>query len=167
MEEGGMPLNWALHKMLQNHSVLARNRSTLLLSKLVQAAGTYFRYIQRIWSPDPGACLYVCEMIPHRDLWEVRVKNSSRGHQRGACVCVTSGPRLASRLRMLLSDICSRTATGGIRAMVAGSRVTSAFMSLRSSSSCLRTDRMIGGRIYLLSCTFYVNELIFALLQNN
>lgn len=70
----------------------------------------------------------------------------SRGHQRGACVCVTSGPRLASLLRMLLSDICSRTATGGIRAMVAGSRVTSAFMSLSSSSSCLRTDRKIDDR---------------------
>lgn len=69
--------------------------------------------------------------------------------QRGTCICcevcdwvwaVTSGPRLASRLRMFLSDICSRTATGGILAMVAGRRVTSAFMSLSSSSSCLRTD---------------------------
>lgn len=40
---------------------------------------------------------------------------------------------------MLRSDICSRTATGGIRAIVAGSRVTSAFMSLSSSSSCFRT----------------------------
>lgn len=51
------------------------NHSILLLSKLVWAAWTYFRYIQRIWSPDPGGCLYVCEMIPHRALWEVRVKN--------------------------------------------------------------------------------------------
>lgn len=68
--------------------------------------------------------------------------------QRGTCICcevcdwlwlVTSGPRLANRLRMFLSDIWSRTATGGILAMVAGRRVTSAFMSLRSSSSCLRT----------------------------
>lgn len=68
--------------------------------------------------------------------------------QRGICICcevcdwfwgVTSGPRLANRLRMFLSDICSRTATGGILAMVAGRRVTSAFMSLSSSSSCLRT----------------------------
>lgn len=68
--------------------------------------------------------------------------------QRGTCICcevcdwfwaVTSGPRLANRLRMFLSDICSRTATGGILAMVAGRRVTSAFMSLSSSSSCLRT----------------------------
>lgn len=57
-----------------------------------------------------------------------------------ACVCV-SGPRLASRLRMFLSDIWSRTATGGIRAMVAGRRVTSAFMSLSSSSSCFSTER--------------------------
>lgn len=72
---------------------------------------------------------------------------ASRG-QRGTCICcgvcdwfweATSGPRLASRLRMFLSDICSRTATGGILAMVAGRRVTSAFMSLNSSSSCLRT----------------------------
>ncbi len=29
-------------------------------------------FIQRIWSANPGACL--CEMIPHRDLWEVQVK---------------------------------------------------------------------------------------------
>jgi len=42
---------------------------------------------------------------------------------------------------MLRSDIWSRTATGGMRAMVAGRRVTSAFMSLRSSSSCFRTAR--------------------------
>lgn len=42
---------------------------------------------------------------------------------------------------MLRSDIWRRTATGGIRAMVAGKRVTSAFMSLRSSSSCFRTAR--------------------------
>lgn len=42
---------------------------------------------------------------------------------------------------MLRSDICRRTATGGIRAIVAGKRVTSAFMSLRSSSSCFRTTR--------------------------
>lgn len=57
-----------------------------------------------------------------------------------ACVCV-SGPRLASRLRMFLSDIWSRTATGGMRAMVAGRRVTSAFMSLSSSSNCFSTER--------------------------
>lgn len=55
------------------------------------------------------------------------------------CVCV-SGPRLARRLRMFLSDIWSRTATGGIRAMVAGRRVTSAFMSLSSSSNCFSTE---------------------------
>lgn len=45
MEEVGMPLNWALQEILGNHTVLARNRSTLLLSKLVQAAETYFIYI--------------------------------------------------------------------------------------------------------------------------
>lgn len=54
------------------------------------------------------------------------------------CACV-SGPLLASRLRMFLSDIWSRTATGGIRAMVAGRRVTSAFMSLSSSSNWFNT----------------------------
>lgn len=54
------------------------------------------------------------------------------------CLCV-SGPRLASRLKMFLSDIWSRTATGGIRAIVAGRRLTSAFMSLRSSSNCFNT----------------------------
>ena len=42
---------------------------------------------------------------------------------------------------MFLSDICSRTATGGILAMVAGRRVTSAFMSLSSSSNCFSTER--------------------------
>lgn len=56
------------------------------------------------------------------------------------CLCV-SGPRLANRLRMFLSDIWSRTATGGIRAMVAGRRLTSAFMSLRSSSNCFNTKK--------------------------
>lgn len=40
---------------------------------------------------------------------------------------------------MFRSDICNLTATGGMRAIVAGSRVTSAFMSLNSSSSCFRT----------------------------
>lgn len=55
------------------------------------------------------------------------------------CCGVGSGARFARRLRMLRSDICSLTATGGIRAIVAGSRVTSAFMSLSSSSSCFRT----------------------------
>lgn len=50
----------------------------------------------------------------------------------GVCVSV---PLLASRLRMLLSDICSRAAMGGTLDSVAGSRVTSAFMSLNSSSN--------------------------------
>lgn len=46
---------------------------------------------------------------------------------------------LASRLRMLRSDICRRAAMGGIRDSVAGRRVTSAFMSLSNSSSWFRT----------------------------
>lgn len=54
----------------------------------------------------------------------------------GVCVSV---PLLASRLRMLLSDICRRAAMGGTRDSVAGSRVTSAFMSLSSSSSWFNT----------------------------
>lgn len=64
------------------------------------------------------------------------------------CVCVFTGgvcvslPLLASLLRMLLSDICRRAVIGGTRESVAGSRVTSAFMSLRSSSSWLRTTKM-------------------------
>lgn len=40
---------------------------------------------------------------------------------------------------MLLSDICRRAAIGGTLDSVAGSRVTSAFISLSSSSSWLRT----------------------------
>lgn len=54
----------------------------------------------------------------------------------GVCVSV---PLLASRLRMLRSDICRRAAMGGTRDSVAGSRVTSAFMSLSSSSSWFNT----------------------------
>lgn len=54
----------------------------------------------------------------------------------GVCVSV---PLLASRLRMLLSDICRRAAMGGTRDSVAGSRVTSAFMSLSSSSNWFNT----------------------------
>lgn len=54
----------------------------------------------------------------------------------GVCVSL---PLLASLLRMLLSDICRRAAIGGTLDSVAGSRVTSAFISLRSSSSWLRT----------------------------
>lgn len=48
-------------------------------------------------------------------------------------------PRLVRRLRMLLSDICRRADTGGILDSMLGSRVTSAFMSLRSSSSWFST----------------------------
>lgn len=64
------------------------------------------------------------------------------------CLCV-SGPRLANRLKMFLSDIWSRTATGGIRAMVAGRRLTSAFISLRSSSNCFRTKETTEGFLAL------------------
>lgn len=56
----------------------------------------------------------------------------------GVCVSV---PLLASRLRMLLSDICRRAAMGGTLDSVAGSRVTSAFMSLSSSSSWFNTAK--------------------------
>lgn len=48
-------------------------------------------------------------------------------------------PLLVRRLRMLLSDICKRADTGGILDSMLGSRVTSAFMSLRSSSSWFST----------------------------
>ncbi len=43
---------------------------------------------------------------------------------------------------VLLSDICRRAVIGGTLESVAGSRITSAFMSLRSSSSWLRTTKM-------------------------
>ena len=55
-------------------------------------------------------------------------------------------PRLVSRLRMLLSDICRRADTGGIRDSMLGSRVTSAFMSLSSSSSWFSTGHATGRR---------------------
>lgn len=55
----------------------------------------------------------------------------------GVCVSV---PLLASRLRMLLSDICRRAVIGGTLDSVAGSRVTSAFMSLSSSSNWFNTE---------------------------
>lgn len=55
------------------------------------------------------------------------------------CWMVGSPARLVRRLRMLLSDICRRAATGGIRDSMDGRRVTSAFMSLSSSSSWFRT----------------------------
>ena len=42
---------------------------------------------------------------------------------------------------MLLSDICRRAETGGILDSMLGSRLTSAFMSLRSSSSWFSTER--------------------------
>lgn len=46
---------------------------------------------------------------------------------------------------MLRSDICSRAATGGMRDSMEGKRVTSAFMSLSSSSSWFSTARKAGG----------------------
>lgn len=45
----------------------------------------------------------------------------------------------ARRDRMERSDICSRWATGGMRARVAGRRLTSDFMSDSSSSSWFST----------------------------
>jgi hypothetical protein len=45
----------------------------------------------------------------------------------------------ARRDKIDLSDICNRCATGGIRARVAGRRLTSDFMSDKSSSSWFRT----------------------------
>lgn len=56
-----------------------------------------------------------------------------------------SPPRVAKRLRMLRSDICSRAATGGMRDSMEGRRVTSAFMSLSSSSSWFSTASKAGG----------------------
>lgn len=50
-----------------------------------------------------------------------------------------SPARLVRRLKMLRSDICRRAATGGMRDSMEGSRVTSAFMSLSSSSSWFST----------------------------
>lgn len=48
-------------------------------------------------------------------------------------------PGLTNRLRMLLSDMARRWLTEGILASVAGSRLTSCFMSLSNSSSWFRT----------------------------
>ena len=48
---------------------------------------------------------------------------------------------VTSLLRMLLSDICSLWATGGIRAKLAGKRDTSDFMSDSSSSNWFSTCR--------------------------
>jgi len=45
----------------------------------------------------------------------------------------------ARRDKIERSDICNRCATGGIRARVAGRRLTSDFMSDKSSSSWFRT----------------------------
>lgn len=70
-----------------------------------------------------------------------------RGLPRGGGEQVVTGtvcdsfPLLAKRLRMLRSDIWRRAAMGGMRESVAGKRVTSAFMSLRSSSSWFSTGR--------------------------
>jgi len=52
----------------------------------------------------------------------------------------------ANRDRMERSDICRRWATGGIRARVAGNRLTSDFMSDSSSSNWLRTCKHIPRR---------------------
>ena len=60
------------------------------------------------------------------------------------CWMVGSPARLVRRLRMLRSDIWRRAATGGMRDSMEGRRVTSAFMSLSSSSSWFRTGE--GGR---------------------
>lgn len=76
------------------------------------------------------------------------------------CLCV-SGPRLASRLKMFLSDIWSRTATGGIRAMVAGRRLTSAFMSLRSSSNCFNTEERQQETSQCFLCLWFLNRIKF------
>lgn len=46
---------------------------------------------------------------------------------------------------MLRSDIWRRAATGGMRDSMEGRRVTSAFMSLSSSSSWFRTGEGRGG----------------------
>lgn len=48
---------------------------------------------------------------------------------------------------MLRSDICRRAATGGMRDNMEGKRVTSAFMSLSSSSSWFRTAGWEGLRM--------------------
>lgn len=57
------------------------------------------------------------------------------------CCDGASFPRLVRRLNMLRSDICRRAETGGILESMLGSRVTSAFMSLKSSSSWFSTVR--------------------------
>ena len=54
----------------------------------------------------------------------------------GACCW----PGFTSLPKMLLSDICSRWLTGGTRAKVAGSRLTSCFISLSNSSSWFNTE---------------------------
>lgn len=63
------------------------------------------------------------------------------------CWMVGSPARLVRRLRMLRSDICRRAATGGMRDNMEGRRVTSAFMSLSSSSSWFRTAGWEGLRM--------------------
>lgn len=63
------------------------------------------------------------------------------------CWMVGSPARLVRRLRMLRSDICRRAATGGMRDSMEGKRVTSAFMSLSSSSSWFRTAGWEGLRM--------------------
>lgn len=75
----------------------------------------------------------------------------------GVCVSV---PLLASRLRMLLSDICRRAAMGGTLASVAGNRVTSAFMSLSSSSSWFSTAMTTTN---LFTKTYFTSDQKFTL----
>lgn len=83
------------------------------------------------------------------DYWIVKYKSYSatiifyKMFKSSHLTCCGGGslPRLVRRLRMLLSDICRRADTGGILDSMLGSRVTSAFMSLRSSSSWFSTAR--------------------------
>lgn len=67
------------------------------------------------------------------------VSGSRARGQNLTCWMVGSPARLVSRLRMLRSDIWRRAATGGMRDSMEGRRVTSAFMSLSSSSSWFKT----------------------------
>lgn len=53
----------------------------------------------------------------------------------GSVPAAAAWPPMARRPRILLSDMCRRLATGGMRASEPGSRLTSCFMSANSSSS--------------------------------
>lgn len=104
--------------------------SSLLLGYLQEGHGNRVRAHVSLPSVKGGDIRK--EQVPV-DLWEELELNHP------TCCGGGSGALFARRLRMFRSDICNLTATGGMRAMVAGSRVTSAFMSLNSSSSCFRT----------------------------